>query len=295
MGDYLIKALACNERLRVTTCVTTETVGEAQRRHDTWPTATAALGRTMTATLMMGAQMKGDEKITVTVQGGGPIGAIVADADTGGNVRGYVTHPQVHFDLNALGKLDVARAVGNDGFLSVVRDLGLKDHFTGRVPLVSGEIGDDFTYYFARSEQIPSAVGVGVLVNPDHSVRAAGGFIIQVLPGADDVLISQVEKRLKEIPPISKLIDHGRSAEDLLIALFSDQDSKVLQKIPVQFHCTCSREKFGKSIAGLNAAELQSMIDEDHGAEAVCRFCRTSYHYSEEDLRAMMKHRPDRP
>jgi Disulfide bond chaperones of the HSP33 family len=291
MGDYLIKALACNETLRVTTCVTTETVGEAQKRHGTWPTATAAVGRTMTATMMMGAQMKGDEKITVTIQGGGPIGAIVADADTEGNVRGYVTNPEVHFDLNARGKLDVARAVGTNGFLSVVRDLGLKENFTGRVPLVSGEIGDDFTYYFARSEQIPSAVGVGVLVNPDHSVKSAGGFIIQVLPGADDALISQVEKRLKGIPPISALIDHGRSAEDLLTRLFPDRDYRVLQKMPVQFHCTCSREKFGHSIAGLGAAQLQSMIDEDHGAEAVCRFCRAHYHFSEEDLKAMLKNK----
>lgn len=293
MADYLIKALACNETLRVTTCVTTETVSEAQKRHETWPTATAALGRTMTATMMMGAQMKGDEKITVTVQGGGPIGAIVADADTEGHVRGYVTNPQVHFDLNAHGKLDVARAVGTEGFLSVVRDLGLKENFTGRVPLVSGEIGDDFTYYFARSEQIPSAVGVGVLVNPDHSVRAAGGFIIQVLPGADDAMIGQVENRLKVIPPISRLIDHGRTPEELLNSLFSDQTVRVLQKMPVQFQCTCSREKFGHSIEGLGATELQSMIDEDHGAEAVCRFCKTSYHFSEEDLRAMLNHRSD--
>ncbi|WP_100486481.1 Hsp33 family molecular chaperone HslO [Sporolactobacillus pectinivorans] len=289
MSDYFVRALACNKTLRVITAVTTDTVSEAQRRHRTWPTATAAIGRTMTATMMMGVQMKGDEKITVTVQGEGPIGVIVADADTQGNVRGYVTNPEVHFDLNQKGKLDVARAVGSKGFLSVVRDLGLKENFTGRVPLVSGEIGDDFTYYFARSEQIPSAVGVGVLVNPDHSVKAAGGFLIQVLPGAPESVIGKVEKHLNEIPPISRLIDEGRTADNLLEDLFPDHDYQVLEHAPVHFKCTCTKEKFGHSIAGLGIQEIQTMIREDQGADAVCRFCKNSYHFSEEELEAMLK------
>ncbi|WP_332238360.1 Hsp33 family molecular chaperone HslO [Sporolactobacillus sp. KGMB 08714] len=288
MSDYLIKALACRDRLRVMTTVTTETIREAQRRHQTWPTASAALGRTMTATMMMGAQMKEDEKITVTIQGGGPIGAIVADADTKGNVRGYVTNPEVHFDLNEYGKLDVARAVGSDGFLSVVRDLGLRDNFTGRVPLVSGEIGDDFTYYFARSEQIPSAVGVGVLVNPDHTVKASGGFLIQVLPDTENAVIEKIEQRIKEIPPISRLIDAGRTPADLLADLFPDADYRVLEKVPVHFHCTCSKEKFGRTLAGLGRAQVRSMIEEDHGADAVCHFCETVYHFTEDELKAML-------
>lgn len=289
MSDYLIKALACGDKLRVLTAVTTETVGEAQRRHGTWPTASAALGRTITATVMMGAQLKGDEKITVTVQGGGPIGAIVADADTMGHVRGYVIHPEVHFGPNQHGKLDVARAVGTKGFLSVVKDLGLKENFTGRVPIVSGEIGEDFAYYFACSEQIPSAIGVGVLVNPDHSIKASGGFLIQVLPGAETSLIDRVEQRLSDIPPISTLIDAGRSSEDLLQNLFPDHDYKILDHIPVGFHCSCSKEKFGRSIAGLGAAEIHSMIDQDHGADAVCRFCKSVYHFTEEELEAMIR------
>lgn len=288
MSDYLIKALACKGTLRVMTTVTTDTVREAQHRHGTWPTASAALGRTITATLMMGAQMKGDEKLTVTIQGGGPIGVIVADADTAGNVRGYVTNPRVHFELNPHGKLDVARAVGKNGFLSVVRDLGLKDNFTGRVPMVSGEISEDFTYYFARSEQIPSAVGAGVLVNPDHTVRASGGFLIQVLPGAEDHVITQVEDRLKVIPPISKRIDSGRTPEDLLQDLFPEKDYKILEKMPVRFHCDCSKEKFGTSIAHLGEAEIRQMIEEDHGADATCRFCQNSYHYTEAELKTML-------
>ncbi|MCL1632483.1 Hsp33 family molecular chaperone HslO [Sporolactobacillus sp. CPB3-1] len=288
MGDYFIKALACDEKLRVITSITTETIGEAQKRHGTWPTATAALGRTMTATMMMAAQEKGDKKVTVTVQGGGPIGAIVADANTEGQVRGYVTNPEVHFQLNAHGKLDVARAVGNTGFLSVVKDIGLRDNFIGRVPMTSGEIGDDFTYYFARSEQVPSAVGVGVLVSPDQSVKASGGFIVQVLPGAEDAVISRLEERLNTIPPISKLIDAGHSPEELLDDLFPDRDYKVLQKKPVAFHCGCSKEKFAGSIAGIGAKEIQAMIDEDGGAQITCQFCQTHYTFTADELRKLL-------
>ncbi|MFX3619028.1 MAG: Hsp33 family molecular chaperone HslO [Sporolactobacillus sp.] len=289
MTDYYLKALACGGELRVLTTVTTETVREAQRRHGTWPTASAALGRTLTATMMMGVQLKGEEKVTATVQGGGPIGIIVANADTKGNVRGYVTNPQVHFDLNDKGKLDVARAVGTKGSLIVVKDIGMRDNFTGRVSLVSGEIGDDFTYYYARSEQIPSAVGVGVLVNPDNSVKASGGFMIQVLPGAEDSVITQVEKRISEIPPISRLIDAGRTPEDLLNDLFPDHDYQILEKQSVQFNCSCSKERFGQTIAGLGAAEIRAMIAENHGAEAICHFCGSTYTYSEKELQQMLE------
>lgn len=289
MADYYLKALACDSELRVLTAVTTDTVGEAQRRQGTWPTASAALGRTLTATMMLGAQMKGDQKVTATIQGGGPIGLIVADAGTDGHVRGYVTNPEVHFALNAKGKLDVARAVGTSGFLSVAKDIGLRDNFTGRVPLVSGEIGDDFTYYFAKSEQIPSALGVGVLVNPDHSIKASGGFLIQVLPGAKDSVITQIEQRINDIPPISRLIDAGRTADDLLNDLFPDGDYKLLEKQPVSFSCSCSKERFGTTIASLGAEELRTMIEEDHGAEAVCHFCGSHYDFSEQELIEMLE------
>ncbi len=167
---------------------------------------------------MMATMLKGDSKLTVKIEGKGPIGAIIVDANTKGETRGYVSNPQTHFDLNSQGKLDVARAVGTDGYLSVVKDLGIKEHFTGSVPLVSGELGEDFTYYFASSEQTPSSVGVGVLVNPDNTILAAGGFIIQLMPGADDAVIDEIEKRLSTIPPISKLVEAGMPPEEILQA-----------------------------------------------------------------------------
>ena len=196
MKDYLVKAIAYNDQVRAYAVITTETVGEAQRRHQTWPTASAALGRSMTASVILGAMLKG-EAATVRKDGGGPIGTILVDANTQGEVRGYVTNPQTHFDLNAQGKLDVQQAVGTNGMLTVSKDIGLQQPFVGHVPLISGELGDDFTSYIVHSEQVPSSVGVGVLVNPDQTIQAAGGFIIQLLPGTNDETITRIEERLK--------------------------------------------------------------------------------------------------
>ena len=215
--DYIVKALAFGGQIRAYSALTTESVQEAQTRHYTWPTASAALGRTMTATLMMGAMLKGNQKLTVTVDGQGPIGKIIADADAKGNVRGYVTNPQTHFPLNDIGKLDVRRAVGTEGALTVVKDVGMKDYFSGSSPIVSGELGEDFTYYFAKSEQTPSSVGLGVLVNPDNSIKAAGGFILQVMPGAEDATITKLEDAINNMTPVSKLIDQGLTPEELLL------------------------------------------------------------------------------
>ncbi|WP_338471293.1 Hsp33 family molecular chaperone HslO [Niallia sp. XMNu-256] len=284
MGDYLVKALAYNGQVRAYAVRSTETVGEAQRRHYTWPTASAALGRAMTATVMMGAMLTGEDKLTVKIEGGGPIGHILVDSNAKGEVRGYVSNPQTHFDLNQHGKLDVRRAVGTDGNLTVVKDIGLRDYFTGQVPIVSGELGEDFTYYFSTSEQTPSAVGVGVLVNPDNSILAAGGFIIQLMPGTEDETITKIEKRLSEIPPISKQIEKGLSPEELLIEVLGKDEVKFLEKMPVSFACNCSRERFGSAIIGLGKAEIQDMIDEDGQAEAHCHFCNEKYIYPQEEL-----------
>ncbi|WP_428910351.1 Hsp33 family molecular chaperone HslO [Niallia sp. Krafla_26] len=284
MGDYLVKALAYNGQVRAYAVRSTDTVGEAQRRHYTWPTASAALGRAMTATVMMGAMLTDDNKLTVKIEGGGPIGHILVDSNAKGEVRGYVSNPQTHFDLNAHGKLDVRRAVGTDGTLSVVKDIGLRDYFTGQVPIISGELGEDFTYYFSTSEQTPSAVGVGVLVNPDNSILAAGGFIIQLMPGTEDETISKIEKRLSEIPPISKQIEKGLSPEDILLEVLGKEEIKFLEKMPVSFTCTCSKERFGNAIIGLGKKEIQAMIDEDGQAEAHCHFCNEKYLYSIEEL-----------
>ncbi|UII56028.1 Hsp33 family molecular chaperone HslO [Cytobacillus spongiae] len=284
MSDYLVKALAYDGQVRAYAVRSTETIGEAQERHYTWPTASAALGRTMSAAVMMGAMLKGDNKLTVKVEGGGPIGVILADSNAKGEVRGFVTNPQTHFDLNEHGKLDVRRAVGTSGTLSVVKDIGMRDHFTGQVPIVSGELGDDFTYYFVTSEQIPSAVGVGVLVNPDNTILAAGGFILQVLPGTDDETITAIENRMKEIPPISKLIEKGLTPEEILIEILEEDNVKFLETMPVTFKCTCSKERFSEAIVSLGEEEIQDMIDTDGEAEAHCHFCNKKYMISRDEL-----------
>lgn len=288
-NDYIVKALAFGGQIRAYSALTTESVQEAQTRHYTWPTASAALGRTMTATLMMGAMLKGEQKLTVTIDGQGPIGKIIADADAKGNVRGYVTNAQTHFPLNENGKLDVSRAVGTDGSLTVVKDIGLKDYFSGSSPIVSGELGDDFTYYFAKSEQVPSSVGLGVLVNPDNSIKASGGFLIQVMPGAEDETINQLENAINNMTPVSKLIDQGLSPEELLFEILGEDNVQLLENLPAQFECNCGHDKFLNAIKGLGEAEIQNMIDVDHGAEAECHFCRSKYTYSEVELQELLE------
>lgn len=284
MSDYLVRATAFNGSVRAFAAKTTDTVGEVQRRHMMWPTASAALGRTMTAAVMMGAMLKGEDKLTIKVEGKGPLGPIIVDTNSKGEVRGYATNPHTHFDLNEVGKLDVRRAVGTEGTLTVVKDLGLRDFFTGQVPIVSGEIAEDFTYYFATSEQVPSSVGLGVLVNPDNTILAAGGFIIQLMPGTDDETITEIEKRLSEMEPVSKLIQKGLSPEELLEEVLGEGNVKILDSMPVKFQCTCSKERFGNAILGLGEQEIREMIDEDGMAEAQCHFCLETYHYSREEL-----------
>ncbi|WP_077329985.1 Hsp33 family molecular chaperone HslO [Virgibacillus siamensis] len=287
MKDYLVKATTWDGMVRAYAATTTNTVEESRRRQDTYATASAALGRTVTITAMMGAMLKGDNSLTVKVEGNGPIGVIVADGNAIGDVRGYVTNPHVDFDLNAKGKLDVARAVGTEGNIGVVKDLGLKDYFTGQVPIVSGEISEDFTYYFANSEQIPSAVGAGVLVNPDQSILAAGGFIVQVMPGASEELIAVLEDKIQNFPAISTLIREGNSPEQILERLFGKDEVKIHETLPVQFKCKCSRERLENAIMGLGSEEIQKMIDEDHGAEATCHFCNEKYHFTENELETL--------
>lgn len=288
MSDYLVRALAFDGKVRAFSVRTTETVGEAQQRHDTWPTASAALGRSMTAGVMMGAMLKGDDKITVKVEGKGPIGAIIVDSNSKGEVRGYVSHPHTHFDLNEHGKLDVRRAVGTDGLLTIVKDLGMRDFFTGSVPIVSGELGEDFTYYFVASEQVPSSVGLGVLVNPDNTILAAGGFIIQLMPGIEDETISIIESKLSQMEPVSKLIAKGLSPEELLQEVLGAENVQLLDKMPVSFVCNCSKERFGTAILGLGEAEIQEIIDDEGHAEAQCHFCMEKYQFSQEDLESFI-------
>jgi molecular chaperone Hsp33 len=284
MKDYLIKALGYEGQVRAYAVSTTDTVGEAQRRHYTWPTASAALGRAMTAGVMMGGMLKGEEKLTIKIEGGGPIGSILVDSNAKGEVRGYVTHPQTHFDLNEQGKLDVRRAVGTDGLLTVVKDIGLRDYFSGQVPLVSGELGEDFTYYFVTSEQVPSSVGVGVLVNPDNSILAAGGFIIQLMPGTSEDTISKIENRLSTITPVSKMIQSGMTPEEILTEILGEGNVNILEKMDVQFSCQCSRERIANALISLGQAEIRDIIETDGQAEAHCHFCNQTYQFSKEEL-----------
>lgn len=284
MSDYLVKALAYSGFVRAYAVNATETIGEAQLRHDTWNTSSAALGRTMIGALMLGATLKGEDKMTVKVKGNGPAGAIVVDSNGKGEVKGYIKNPHISLPLNEIGKIDVRGAVGTEGMFTVIKDLGLKEPFSGQTPIVSGEIGEDFTYYLAVSEQIPSAVGVSVLVDTDDSVKTAGGFMIQIMPGASDEIIDQIEERLKETTRISTLVDEGQTPEKILQNLLATSDVEFLEKMPVQFKCDCSKEKFASAILTLGADQIQELIDQDHGAEAVCNFCNNKYEYSEEEL-----------
>lgn len=286
MKDYLVKAVLYDGYVRAYAISSTQMVEEARRRQDSWATASAALGRALTITTMMGAMLKGDDVVTVKIEGDGPLGAMVVDGNAKGETRGYVTNPQVDFELNKFGKLDVARAVGF-GNLSVIKDLGLKDYFTGQVPLVSGEISEDFTYYFATSEQVPSAIGAGVLINPDHTVSAAGGFMLQVMPGADEEVIDRLEKQIESFPAISGLVEEGYTPEQILQELFGEEEINILEKMPVAYKCKCSKERIGEAITGLGNDEIDAMITEDQGAEASCHFCNEIYNFSVEELEAL--------
>ncbi|WP_321386961.1 Hsp33 family molecular chaperone HslO [uncultured Enterococcus sp.] len=284
MEDYLVKALCYKGTIRAYALCATNTIAEAQQRHDTWSSSTAALGRTMVGGLLLGATLKGEDKLTVKVQGNGPAGAIIVDSNGSGDVKGYIKNPHVSLKLNDSGKIDVRGAVGDTGVFTVIKDLGLKETFSGQTPIVSGEIGEDFTYFMTVSEQTPSAIGLSVLVDTDDTVKAAGGFMIQVMPGADEETIDFIEKRLLEVPMVSRLLEDGEAPEQILERLLGEGEVEILEKMPVQFKCDCSKEKFGTAIIAVGLDEINAMIEEDHGAEAVCQFCGNKYQYSEADL-----------
>ena len=290
MSDYLVKSLAFDGQIRAYAVDATETVSTAQKLHDTWSAASAALGRSLVGTLLLAsASLQGDETMTVKINGNGPVGGIVVDGNANGTVKGYVQNPHVHLPLNDKHKIEVKGAVGTEGFLAVTKDLGLKEPFTGQVPLVSGELGEDFTYYLAKSEQIPSSVGLSVFVNSDNSIETAGGFMIQVMPGAKEETISQIEKRLAEITMVSEMMRDGKKPEDILNEILGAENVKVLDKMPVSYHCDCSRERFLGVLTSLPTDQLQEMADEDHGAEAVCHFCGKKYQFTEDELRKIIK------
>jgi molecular chaperone Hsp33 len=285
--DRLIRGTAMNGHVRAFVVRTTALVEELRRRHDTWPTATAAMGRTLSAAAMMGAMLKGKEKINIQIKGDGPIGHVVAEANALGDIRGYVIHPHVHLPSNSLGKLDVAGAVGRTGFVNVIKDQGLKDFYTGSSPIISGEIAEDITYYFAISEQTPSAVGLGVLVGTDNAVMEAGGFIIQLMPGLNDEEITAIEQAVSAFPPITSLMDQGLELEEILHWLLPD--AEVLEEMEVRFQCQCSKEVVEGTLISLGHSEIEQLIEEDGKAEVVCHFCNEAYSFDKAELQQIME------
>lgn len=287
MTDKLIKAIAFDGEVRITAVDATSVVQEAQKNHDTWSASTATLGRTLIGTLLLGSDIKDDAKITIQIKGNGPAGKIVAVADGEGRVKGYLQNPHVSLDPNAAGKIDVRGAVGTEGLFTVTKDLGLKEPFTGQVPIVSGEIAEDFTYYLAYSEQTPSAVGLGVLVDTDESVINAGGWMIQLMPGVTEASIEAVEAAVANTPQVTELMSEGLTPSDMIIRLLGEENVKFLDERDVQLSCDCHKDRFAAGLATLDKAEITAMIEEDGGAEAVCQFCNKHYQFSVEDLEAI--------
>ena len=287
--DYIVRATAAGQQLRVFACTTGGLVEKAREIHDLSPVAAAALGRLRTAGSMMGCMMKGGKDVlTLQIECGGPIGGITVTADSAANVKGYVKNPQVMLPPNSKGKLDVSGAVG-PGFLNVIRDIGMKEPYNGQTHLVSGKIAEDLTYYYAASEQVPSSVGLGVLMEKDNHVKQAGGFIIQVMPNADDAVIDRLEKRLGEVDSVTKLLEQGMTPEDIIRYLMEGMDIDFLDTIPTQYHCNCSRERVSRAIASIGRKDLQEMVDAGEPVEVNCDFCGSHYLFDTEDLKQMLK------
>ena len=289
MNDYMIRATAADGQIRAFAATTKEMVETAKNAHNTSPIATAALGRLMTAAAMMGSDLKGEgELLTLRIEGDGPIGGLLVTADGKGDVKGYAFNPDVMLPPNAQGKLDVCGSLGL-GVLSVIKDIGLKEPYVGQTQLITGEIAEDLTYYFATSEQVPSSVALGVLMNKDNTVRQAGGFIIQLLPGASDEIIDRLEAKLSGISSITSLLDAGKTPEEILTDILGEFGLEILKKMPVQFHCDCERSRVEKAIISIGRKEIQDMIDEGKEIEVNCQFCNKHYKFSVDELGEMLK------
>lgn len=289
MNDYMIRATAADGQIRAFAATTKEIVETAKNAHNTSPIATAALGRLMTAAAMMGSDLKGEgELLTLRIEGDGPIGGLLVTADGKGDVKGYAFNPDVMLPPNAQGKLDVGGSLGL-GVLSVIKDIGLKEPYVGQTQLITGEIAEDLTYYFATSEQVPSSVALGVLMNKDNTVRQAGGFIIQLLPDASDEIIDRLEAKLSGISSITSLLDAGKTPEEILTDILGEFGLEILKKMPVQFHCDCERSRVEKAIISIGRKEIQDMIDEGKEIEVNCQFCNKHYKFSVDELGEMLK------
>ena len=289
MSDYIIRAVAANSQIRAFAAVTTDVVETARKAHNTSPVATAALGRLLTGGAMMGTMMKGDKDIlTLQIHAGGPLQGITVTADSKGNVKGYVGNPNVCIPANSKGKLDVAGAVGV-GFMNIIKDMGLKEPYMGQVALQTSEIADDLTYYFATSEQVPSAVGLGVLMNKDNTVRQAGGFIVQLMPFAEESVIAKLEENVQKINSVTNLLEEGHTPESLLEKVLEGFDIEINDRMDTKFYCNCSKERVEKALISIGRKELNELIQEGKEVEMNCHFCNTNYVFSVEELKEILR------
>lgn len=287
--DYIVRATAANHQLRIFAATTRNLVEEAREIHHTSPVVTAALGRLLTAGSMMGSMMKGEQDIlTLQIQCQGPIGGLTVTADSDANVKGYVKQPLVILPPNEKGKLDVAGALG-PGFLNVIRDIGMKEPYNGQIQLVSGEIAEDLTYYYATSEQIPSSVGLGVLLDRDNHVRQAGGFIIQVMPFAQEEVIATVEQSLRQIHSVTDLLEQGMMPQDMVRALMGNLEVEILDSIPARYSCNCSKERVTRAVASLGRKDLEDLIAQGETIEVNCEFCDSHYYFTVDELKDFIK------
>lgn len=287
--DYMVRATAANGYIRAFAATTKDIVQKAATVHQTTPVVTAALGRLLTAGAMMGLMMKGDKDVmTLQINSDGPVGGLVVTADSHGNVKGYPNNSYVDIPLKRRGKLDVGGAVGR-GTLTVIKDLGLKEPYVGQVELVNGEIAEDITYYFASSEQVPSSVGLGVLVDTDYSVKQAGGFILQLLPGVPDEVIDALEAKLANVTSVTAMLEEGMTPEKIIETLLEGFDPDILMTYDLAFKCNCSRDRMAKALISIGEAELQSIIDDGIPAELKCHFCGSAYEFSIEELKEMLE------
>lgn len=290
MADKLVRATAQNGNIRIFGAITTDLVNEGVKIHNCAATAAAALGRMLTAGSLLGAMLKTEkESLTLQINGGGEAQGVVVTAYSDARVKGYIGNPEVDLPANEKGKLDVGGAIGRNGNLLVIRDMGLKEPYVGQVPIYTGEIGDDLAYYFTTSEQTPSAVGLGVLVDTDLTIKSAGGFIIQMMPGADELLADLITYRLEEIPAITELINRGMSIEQILEHIFEDMDLKILESLTPRFHCDCSRERVEKALISIGRRDLEEIYNEGKNEEIKCHFCNTAYIFNNEDIGNLLK------
>lgn len=289
MKDYIVRATAANHQIRAFAAYTRQTVEDARAAHNTSPVATAALGRLLTGAVMMGSMMKNEKDVlTIQIKGSGPIGGLTVTADSQGNVKGYAHNPDVMLPPSKAGKLDVGGALGL-GVMNVIKDMGLKEPYVGQTVLQTGEIAEDLTYYFATSEQVPSSVGLGVLMQKDNTVKQAGGFIIQVMPFAEDEVLDRLEENISHLEPVTTMLEKGYTPEQILETVFEGMDVEINDVLPARFYCNCTKERVEKAIVSVGEKEIKAMIAEDKEIEVNCHFCNKHYTFTVEELKDILK------